>query len=116
LPLLLLLGSAAHAQEVEVGPGLICDTREQVERFVDLYDGDMEDAVGQVNEAEHDPTACIVSEIAYVRGAQLGTARKNSATFQIVPILVLGVVTASGILSVTPGSFFSAIKVDETPI
>jgi hypothetical protein len=35
---LLLLGVPAQAQEVEVGTSLVCDTQEQSERFVALYD------------------------------------------------------------------------------
>jgi hypothetical protein len=115
LPLLLLLGFPAQARdiEVEIGTGLICDTQEQVERFVALYDGDPQGTVDSVNVAEHDPSACAVSAMAYVRGPQLATARNKDATFQIVPILVLGVVTEAGVKSVPPIRFFSVFQVDE---
>jgi hypothetical protein len=36
LPLLAFPGSPAQAQEVELGTGLICDTREQVEHASSL--------------------------------------------------------------------------------
>jgi len=51
LPLLAFLSSPARAQEVEVGTGLVCDTREQVERFVALYDGDPQSTANSVNAA-----------------------------------------------------------------
>ena len=110
---LLLMGIPAQAQEVEVGTSLVCDTQEQAERFVALYDGDAQSTVGSVNAAEHDPTACTVSTMAYVRGRQLARVRNKDTTFQIVPILVLGVVTEAGVESVTPAPFFSVIEVEE---
>jgi hypothetical protein len=117
LSLLVLLVAPAQGQEladqVEVGTSLICNTREQVERFVALYDGNSESTVNSVNAAEHDPTACAVSATAYVRGRHLATARNKDTTFQIVPILVLGVVTDSGVQSVTPTPFFSVFEIEE---
>jgi hypothetical protein len=113
LPLLLMLCFAAQAQAVEVTSGLICDTQQQVEQFVALYDGDARDTAERVNAAENNPTACIVSGMAYVRGRELKTARMKDTTFQIVPILVVGVVTERGIQAVAPARFFSAIQVKE---
>ena len=114
--LLPLLGSPAQAQEVELGTGLICDTREQVERFVSLFDGDAQSTANSVNAAEHNPTACAVTSMAYVRGRQLATARNKDTAFQIVPILVLGVVTETGVESVTPAQFFSVFAIEEIGI
>jgi hypothetical protein len=120
LPMLMLLIAPAHGNEltdqVEIGTSLICNTREQVERFVALYDGDSESAANSVNALEHDPTACAVSAMAYVRGRQLATARNKDTTFQIVPILVLGVITESGVQSVTPAAFFSLFEIEEIGI
>ncbi len=116
LPLLLMLGFPAQAQEVEVTNGLICDTQEQVEQFVALYVGHAPGTAEKVNVAERNPTACIVSGIAYVRGRKLATARTKDTTFQIVPILVLGVVTQKGIESVTPARYYSAIEVKEIDV
>jgi hypothetical protein len=116
LPLVLLSGLAARAQEVEVGTSLICDTQEQVERFITLYDGDAQSTANSVNAAEHNPTACAVTTMAYVRGRQLARARNKDTTFQIVPILVLGVVSEEGVESVTPAPFFSVFEVEEIGI
>lgn len=115
LPLLLLLSLPAQGRdlEVEVGTSLICDTQAQVERFVALYDGDAQSTVDTVNVAEHNPTACAVTTIAFVRGPQLATARGKETTFQIAPILVLGVVTEAGVTSVTPAPFYSVFEVEE---
>ena len=114
LPLLAPLGlpAQAQAQEVEVGTSLVCDTQEQVERFIALYDGEAQSAVDRVN-AEHGPTACGLSSMAYVRGPQLATARSKDATFEIARILVLGIVTEAGVKAVTPAAFFSVFEVEE---
>ena len=125
LPLLLLAGAPAVAEqttapqksrEAEIGTGLVCDTKEQVERFVSLYDGDTSGTVKKVNDVEGNPTACGIATMAFVRGRTLGTARRNDTAFHIVPILVLGVVTDSGVEPVTPSEFFSAIEIDELGI
>ena len=113
LPLMLTLCFSAQAQDIEVTSGLICDTQKQVEQFVALYDGDAQSTAEKVNIAEHNPTACIISGMAYVRGRQLATARTKDTTFQIVPILVVGVVTEKGIQTVAPARYFSAIEVKE---
>ena len=113
LSLLLAPCFPAHAQDVEVASGPICDTQEQVEQFVALFDGDAQSTAEKVNAAEHNPTACVVSGMAYVRGRSLARARTKDTTFQIVPILVLGVVTANGIQTVAPARYFSAIQVEE---
>jgi hypothetical protein len=113
LPVLAFLSSPARAQEVEVGARLLCDTREQVERFVALYNGDAQSTANSVNAAEHNPNACAVTTMAYVRGRQLATARNKDTAFQIVPILVLGVVTEGGVESVKPAQFFSVFEIEE---
>ena len=116
LSLLLTLCSAVQAQEVEVTSALICDTQQQVEQFVALYDGNAHDTAAKVNDAEHNPTACVVSGMAYVRGREVAKARTKGTTFQIVPILVLGIVTERGVQAVAPARYFSAIEVKEIEV
>ncbi len=116
LSFFLFLAVPARAQEVEVGTNLICDTQEQVERFVALYDGNAQAAISAVNVAEHNPTACGVATAAFVRGPQLATARNKDTTFNIVQLLVVAVVTETGVESVTPAAFFSLVPVEEVPV
>ena len=61
-----------EAVDYETGKALICDTRAQAERFVALFNGDAPAAVGVVNAEQHDPTACAIANVAYVRGPSLG--------------------------------------------
>ena len=101
------------ASEVEIGNTLVCDTRQQVERIVSFMRGDLRSAVNAVNAAEHDRTACGMSGLAFVRGANLATVRTREETFQIVEILVVGVVTDGGVKAVVPNVYVSLFKIEE---
>jgi hypothetical protein len=54
--------------------------------------------------------------MAYVRWRKVATARTKDTTFQIVQIVVLGIVTEEGVRSVTPAPYFSVFAVDEISI
>jgi hypothetical protein len=117
VPSVWFFGPAAQAQEVQLGPSLICNTEKQVERFIALYDGDTQAAVNAVNSEVQDPTACGVVNTAYVRGRQLATARNKDTTFSVVEILVLGIVDEEGsVASVTPAVFYSPFAIEEIEI
>ncbi len=120
LPLALLLGSPAQAQEIEqeieIGTNLVCDTETQVEMFVSFYDGDAQSAMDRVNRGVSNPTACIVSTLAYLRGPGLATARHKGSSYQIAKVLVLGMVTESGLQPVQPAAYYSLFKIDEIEI
>jgi hypothetical protein len=122
LPLLALLAApftapaqAADPQptDYEVGESLVCDTQGQVERFVALFAGDAQSAIRVVNAEAHDPSACALVSVAFIRGAQIGTARHGDDAFEIVRILVVGIETANGIRAVRPAAYFSLFGVEE---
>jgi hypothetical protein len=103
----------AQATEYEVGTSIVCNTQQQVERFVALFNGDAQAAIRFVNAEEKNPTACAIMNIAYVRGAQVGTARHGEHAFEIVRILVVGVEAENGIRPVRPAAYFSMFGVKE---
>jgi hypothetical protein len=109
----LLLVLPARADEVETSIGVICNTQKQMERFVMLNDADPQSAIRAVNAEENDPKACAVASLAFVRGGNPITVRKRDATFQIVPILVVGVITPRGVRSIEPAIYFSLFRVEE---
>ena len=109
----LLLVAPTRAEEVETSTGVICNTQKQMERFVMLNDADPQSAIRAVNAEEHDPAACAVASLAFVRGGNPVTVRKRDATFQIVPILVVGVVTPDGVRGIIPAVYFSLFRVEE---
>ena len=104
---------SAQAMEYEVGTSLICDTRSQAERFVTLFSGDTQAAIDAVNAEEQDPSACALVDVAYLRGAKIGTARNGDSAFEIVQIMVVGIDTAGGIRAVRPSAYFSLFGVKE---
>jgi hypothetical protein len=111
--LALLSGMSAQAQNVQVGTGIVCDTREQMERFVALFHGDQEAALKAVDAEVNDAHACGVVDMAYVRGPAVETARSRDATFNIIQVLVVGVMTQSGLQATVPAALFTVEWVDE---
>jgi hypothetical protein len=103
----------AQASDYEVGSSLVCDTQEQVERFVALFTGDAQAAIRLVNAEAKNPSACAIMNIAYVRGTQVGMARHGEHAFEIVRILVVGVETENSIRAVRPAAYFSLFGVKE---
>jgi hypothetical protein len=118
--LVLLLCASVRAQEtgqaIEVGTGPICDTPKQVERLAALYERDAQSAVRTVNAEEHDPSACGIARLAFLRGARIATVRTQDAAFEIVEVLVVGIVTPAGFLMRPPAVYFSLFKIDERPV
>ena len=113
----LFFGTAAQAQEIEIGPSLICDSEKQVQRFIALYDGDTRATINAVNREAHDATACGVVTTAYVRGPQLANARNKDKSFSIVQILVVGIADDDGsVESVAPAVFYSLFPVEEIEV
>jgi hypothetical protein len=102
-----------QAVDYEVGKALICDTQAQAERFVASFHGDAPAAIGVVNAEEHDPAACAIVNVAYVRGPSLGTARNRDDAFEIVRILVIGVEAENAMRPVRPAAYFSLLRVKE---
>jgi hypothetical protein len=100
----------------EVGQSLVCDTQEQVELFADLFTGDVQTAISVVNQEEHNPSACGIVKIAFMRGDSHGTIRRGDTAFELVHILVVGVETDSGIRAVRPSAYFTLFEVKEYAI
>jgi len=108
-----VVNSPLPVDDIQVGTALVCDTQEQVERYIAVYNGDAATAVSAVNTEEHDPNACGMASMAYVVSPPVATARSKDATFQIVKVIVVGLVTNEGVQPVRPAPFFSVLEVDE---
>jgi hypothetical protein len=104
---------ARSALSIEYGKGLVCQTRQQAERAVAYLDQDADAAMSKANAGEHDPDACGIASLAFVRGGDLATVRNKNATFRIVEILVVGIETPNGFQSVMPEIFVSLVEVKE---
>jgi hypothetical protein len=106
----------AHAYETETGAVMICDTQKQVERYVQVFDGNPRAAIRAVNTEENDPNACALTDVSYVQGPDAGMARSSSHAFRIVPIVVFGVNTSSGYAPVKPALFFTPVEIKEISV
>jgi hypothetical protein len=113
LLVLLLFSAPVLAHEVEMGRGAVCDTQKQAERLASLIIDDAEVALRTVNAEEHDATACEYLTVAFVRGPRVGLVTTNGLTMEVVEVLVLGVLTATGLQPAEPGVHFSLFKVEE---
>ena len=107
----LLMCAPAHAYEIATGSVIACDTQEQVERFVQLFDGNQQLAINAINSEEHNPSACAVIDVAYVPGPALAVARSRSHAFEITPIVVVGTTTQHGYRQVKPALYFTPPEV-----
>jgi hypothetical protein len=106
----------AHAYETETGAVMICDTQKQVERYVQVFDGNPRTAIRAVNTEENDPNACALADVTYVQGPDVGMARSSSHAFRIVPIAIVGVNTARGAAPVKPALFFTPVEIKELSV
>ncbi|MGH6770652.1 MAG: hypothetical protein ACRECO_16705 [Xanthobacteraceae bacterium] len=110
-----------NQRNIEIATNLICDTPQQVERFVALFDGNAELAISTVNDEAQTPNACVVATAAYVKGEERATARSQAGTFQagtfqVFQIFVVGVVTLNGMQAVQPAEFFTLMPVEEQSV
>jgi hypothetical protein len=84
----------------------------QAFRFVKLYSGDAEAALNRKCRGKR-PNSVRYIPVLYFVGSRLGSARAENATFNIVKILVIGIVTSDGVRTVLPTEYFSSLEVDE---
>jgi hypothetical protein len=103
--------------EVEIATNLICDTQQQVERFVAVFDGNAEAAISAVNKEANTPHACVIATAAYMKGEELttATAGNGAGTFTVMKITIVGVLTLEGFQVVQPAEFFSLAPVGKSP-
>lgn len=93
----MLIGGAARAETFAgtsgpaVGVGMICNTSEQAERFVDMRakGTDATQAMETVNQEVHDPHACGLAAIAFVRDATVASKPVADKLMQVVRVNVV---------------------------
>jgi hypothetical protein len=113
------LGATAQQRDksVEIGVGLICNSEAQVQRYLALHSPDRSPdlAIQVVNTEAHDPTACSLASIAFVRGNESGAVQVTGGVMKIMRITVVAAQTPLGWQPVTGLVQFTAIfeKLDE---
>jgi hypothetical protein len=85
------LSKQAENGKMSAGVGIICNTMEQAKDYVRLRgDGaEVTRAVNTVNESAHDPKACGLAAVAFVRDATVDTRHVNGTLTSIVRINVI---------------------------
>ena len=97
---------------IEIDTNLMCDTRQQVERFVALLDengGSAEAAIAAINDENKTMDACVIATAAYRRAGVAATVKNSEATFDVTRIVVIGVYTVNGLERSLPTEFFTLL-------
>jgi hypothetical protein len=102
-------------QSVEVGVGLICNSEQQVERYLSLQDQPPEKAIQLVNTEASDPNACSMAAIAFTRGKQGSSVPAPGGQMMITEINIVAAQTPFGWQPVNGLVQYTAIfeKLDE---
>jgi hypothetical protein len=108
-------GKALPGEEtLEVGGGLVCDTAEQIRRYVEVFRGDAEAAAQAVNREVGQAHACTFALMAFVRGATVQQAQSfMQERVQIAEVLVLALATPAGFRPIQPVRWFTIFPVEE---
>jgi hypothetical protein len=114
----LLLGAPALSGElsldrgkVHIGSGVICDTHEEVQRFVNLMaNKDAGGALQSVNREKENPLACGMATVAFRAGKDYGEVRNGKGSYKILEIEVIaGTANGSWHMIVPKRTQFTAI-------
>jgi hypothetical protein len=116
IAMLSLLATSAHAYDVETGSIMLCDTQKQIERYVQIFDGNQDDAIQAVNTEESNPTACAMTNVAYVQGETVGVARTASDGYKVVQIAVVAVNAGPSYQLIKPSVFYTLVKLKERAV
>ena len=102
---------------LSLGVGVICDTQDQIKRYLTLYQGPTtaEQAATTVNTETNSPGGCGMASIAFVSGDFLDNVNVPGGIMRVVKILVFAMKTQDGWQSISPTPQFTAlfVKLDE---
>jgi hypothetical protein len=119
VPLAVLLLSAPASSgelsldrsKMHIGSGVICDTHEEVQRFVNLMASkDAGGAVQAINREKANPLACGMATVAFRAGKDHGEVRNGKGSYKILEIEVIaGTANGSWHMIVPKRTQFTAI-------
>jgi hypothetical protein len=99
--------------DVLTGSGLVCDTREQAERFVSLMDDDVEKTLLAVNREAGDAQACVVATVGFIPGSKVSDVDKDGAVVHVIEVKVVAVATVLGLQAIEPKTYYSVVASNE---
>ncbi len=115
---ILLFALPAIAQERVVGRGPVCDTAEQVEKFIEHINASMDAlaAADAVNEEVGNPTACGIVTMAYIRGGEVKRVKMKGKAVGVTEITVVEVMGPMGPIAIEPMKQFTIFFRPETEV
>ena len=106
-----------NKNSIEVGVGLVCNSEQQVQRYLSLHAQDQapETAIKLVNTESQDPNACSIAAVAFIRGKEGAAMPAPGGQMKITEIRILAAQTPFGWQRVTGLVQYTAIfeKLDE---
>jgi hypothetical protein len=78
-------------QQIERGNGVVCDSPQQVERFIAL-DIDTNDAIARINAESPSGSTCEFTEAEYIVGGIVGDASNSKGIWEIRKVLIVGLI------------------------
>ena len=106
-----------NKNSIEVGVGLVCNSEQQVQRYLSLHAQDRapETTLKLVNTESQDPNACSIAAVAFIRGKGGATVPAPGGQMKITEIRILAAQTPFGWQRVTGLVQYTAIfeKLDE---
>ena len=106
-----------NKNSIEVGVGLVCNSEQQVQRYLSLHAQDRapETTLKLVNTESQDPNACSIAAVAFIRGKEGATVPAPGGQMKITEIRILAAQTPFGWQRVTGLVQYTAIfeKLDE---
>jgi hypothetical protein len=95
--------------EILTGSGLVCDTKEQAERFISLMGDNVESTLLAVNREAGDDHACVVATFGFVAGDKVADIDKDGTVVFVLEVKVMAVATVAGFQLVEPKTYYTVI-------
>lgn len=106
-----------RANDIQIGSGLVCDTKEQVQIFASLFpEKGAQGAIDAIAEDAKNPAACVMGyTVAYVVVEKLEPLKVGTNDYYIAKILIVGVRTQQGMQPVQPQEFYTLFVAEGRP-
>jgi hypothetical protein len=103
--------SKTKLEDLAFGQGVLCNTAQQIERYLALYRNDTtpETAVQTVNTETRSPGACGFAYVAFIPGDSVGTVNVSGGVMRMMKITVLARKNERGWIQVMPTQQFTAL-------
>lgn len=95
--------------EMLTGSGLVCDTKEQAERFISLMGDNVESTLLAVNREAGDAHACVVATFGFIPGAKVADIDKDGTVVFVLEVRVMAVATVAGLQLVEPKTYYTVV-------